>query len=68
MALFASALMVIPGAARAAVVRTVCSQGCDFGSITEAVTQSNPDDLIFSAVSSGRSSAPKTLRFRIVAR
>ena len=44
--LFIAAILVMPGAARASVEWTVCASGCNFTSITDAVTQSNPDDLI----------------------
>ncbi len=43
----AGASWLMPGAARASAVEwTVCASGCNFTSITEAVTQSNSDDLI----------------------
>lgn len=43
---FVAAILLTPGAARASVQWTVCASGCNFTSITDAVTQSNPDDLI----------------------
>ncbi len=44
--LLVTGLLVIPGAARASVVWTVCASSCNFTSINAAVNQSNPDDLI----------------------
>ena len=45
--LFLVAVLVIPGAARASAVEwTVCASGCNFTTITDAVTQSNADDVI----------------------
>ena len=45
--LFLAAILVMPGAARASSVEwTVCASGCNFTTITDAVTQSNADDLI----------------------
>ncbi len=43
---FVAAILLTPRAARASVEWTVCASGCNFTSITDAVTQSNPDDLI----------------------
>ena len=43
---FVPAILLTPRAARASVEWTVCASGCNFTSITDAVTQSNPDDLI----------------------
>ncbi|MBV9002925.1 MAG: hypothetical protein JO304_27970, partial [Solirubrobacterales bacterium] len=45
-ALLVAGLMVIPGAARASAVHTVCASGCTFTSIQDAVNSSNPDDFI----------------------
>ena len=44
--LLAAGVMIVPGAARATAVRTVCASGCTFTSIQTAVNNSNPDDFI----------------------
>jgi hypothetical protein len=45
-ALLVTGLVVVPGAARATVLWTVCQSGCNFTSINAAVNESNAGDLI----------------------
>jgi hypothetical protein len=45
-ALLAAGLMVMPAAAQASALHTVCASGCNFTLIQDAVNSSNPDDLI----------------------
>ncbi|HET6869698.1 MAG TPA: hypothetical protein VFH80_27540 [Solirubrobacteraceae bacterium] len=44
--LLAGALLALPAAGRAAVVRTVCASGCDFTTVNAAVTASSAGDGI----------------------